>query len=128
MYEENMISETNGIPLNEVMRRDLAVSAKWAKFIFVLSMIFIVLGIIVFLLSSLAAQAGSTKVRSGIYTVVLLMYIYPTVKGLHFAKSLKNACSTGSQSELEQAFAALRPCVVWYTALAIVDLAMSLLS
>ena len=128
MYEENIIPEANGTCLNEVMKKDLAGSAKWAKIVFFANLIFIACGVVALLASFLvvqSVQSGVLQIKNGIYAIIFLLYIYPVIKGTRFAECLKNACSTGSQSELEQAFAALRPCVVWYTALAIISLAMS---
>ena len=124
MYEENMIPETNEILLDWVMRKDLTSSAKWVKFTCVFFLILTILGILGLLSFALtsALQAGSFLAKGDSYILVLfyILYIYPIVKGLHFAKSMKNACFMGSQSELEKAFAALRLCIVWFTVLNII--------
>ena len=125
MCKKIMIPDTNGIPLDEVMKRNLVSSAKWVKILCVSFLIFTFWGVVVFFAFPILSKIGSVKVSNFLYILLFLLDIYPTIKGLQFAKSLKKACIEGSQSELEKAFTSLRLCIIWFTILAIINLAVS---
>lgn len=134
--------KTTGMVIDETMKADLLSSAKWAKFLLVLSAIglaflFIAGIFMIFFGSKLGACdpnvhvgpnppcpfTGSIGLVTGIiYLVLAAIMIYPIAKGFQFANGVKAACKTGSEAELARGFAGMRSYLKFNGILAIIVL------
>ena len=135
--------KTTGMVIDETMKADLLSSAKWAKFLLVLStiglVILFIVGIAMIFFGSKFGGACDPNVHVGpnppcpftgsiglvtgiIYLVLAFIMIYPIAKGFQFANGVKAACKTGSEAELARGFAGMRGYLKFNGILAIIAL------
>ncbi|MCR4592004.1 MAG: hypothetical protein K5672_02460 [Bacteroidaceae bacterium] len=130
MEEEVKIQESTGMVINESMKADLLSSAKWAKFLCILSCIGLVfllaMAVCMFAfgstLASLPGMAGFPAVMGVSYLICIAIMIYPIIKGFQFANGVKAACLTNSEAELARGFAGMQGYLQYMGILAIIAL------
>ena len=139
--------QKTGMGVDETMKADLLSSAKWAKFLLILSAIglaiLFIAGIAMIFFGSKFAACGpgacDPNVHAGptppcpffggiglvtgiLYLVLAVILLYPLVKGFQFANGVKAACKTDSEAELARGFAGMRSYLKFYGILAIIFL------
>ena len=140
-----MNEEFKPMAIDETMRADLLSSAKWAKFLLVLSAIGVVFlfvaGIVLIVMGGKFGGACEPNVHVGpnppcpfagglglvtgiIYLVLAVILLYPLAKGFQFANGVKAACKTGSETELARGFAGMRSYLKFNGILAIIALVL----
>lgn len=118
MNEEYLNPGTTGLTVNESMKADLLCAAKWAKFLCIVACIgmglMVLLGIMMFFLGSVLAQAASIypMIPFGgfvgfLYLIIAAIYIYPIMKGFQFANGTRAACLSNDETQLARGFAGL---------------------
>jgi len=122
MYEENINHERQELVLNEKIKSDLQPTAKWAKIYFYflcVTIVLAILGLPVLLFSPEFIKEnvpnvpieglGFVRVFSIFFLFVLIsIIIYFASRVKRFADSMKEVCVTGSSSEAQRGFAAMK--------------------
>ncbi len=120
--------------VTEEMKATLRSSVRWAKFLLVVMTIMLVLllclGVVLIIFANkstllILPYASSELFVQGIIDVVLvLLLIYPLVKGYIFCKSIRRACDTDSETELARGLSAMRLWLRFYGILTIIALVL----
>lgn len=113
MQDMEMMNETTNMVVSEKMKTNMLGTAKWLKFLTVLSTV----GVVVLVLAGIALCVGCltgddtctngitngiTKSMGVIYILLALVYIYPLKKCFCIVKNIRKACSQDTQSDIEQ--------------------------
>lgn len=132
MNEEIMNPVATGMNVNEQMKADLLTSAKWAKFLCIVSCIGLVILVIMAIgMIALSGYISSTVPGGGLglgkftgflYLIMVAIYIYPLMKGFQFANATKAACLSNDESELARGFAGMRSWLVFNGIITIISL------
>lgn len=120
MNDNNMIPETNGIPVNNMMKDKLFRSTKWVRYILFVFSIICTFRILIDFFDVIRALSNSFSmsdffVASLFGLIYYLLFIYPIFKGFQFVKYTRRACITDDQNCLEQGLSALRESFSWFT-------------
>lgn len=124
------------LSIDPVTKAHLSEAAKWARFLAILGMIFLVLIIIAgvfgstMLFSSMSGfegdTAGLTAYGSGIVAgymiVIAVIYFFPLLFTLRFANNARTALNTNNQQALNTAFQNLKACFRFIGILTIIGL------
>ena len=124
------------LSIDPITKAHLSEAAKWARFLAILGMIFLVLIIVVgvfgstMLFSSMSSldgdATGMTAYGSGIVAgymiVIAVIYFFPLLFTLRFANNVRTALNTNNQQALNTAFQNLKACFRFIGILTIIGL------
>ena len=116
MIEETRIEaeQPQAAPLTvtEPMKADLLSTASWARFLMIiealgLALLFIASIVMICMGSTVATGTPWEGMGTGMgvtYVIIVLVCIYPVVKGFSFCNNTKAACQSNDQEKLARAF------------------------
>ena len=134
--EQSSNSSLFSLSIDPVTKAHLSEAAKWARFLAILGMIFLVLIILMGLfgstmlfssMNSLEGDAsGMAAYGSGIFAgymiVIAVIYFFPLLFTLRFANNARTALNTNNQQALNTAFQNLKACFRFIGILTIIGL------
>ena len=124
------------LSIDPVTKAHLSEAAKWARFLAILGMIFLVLIILVgvfgstVLFSSMSGFEGDSTgmaaygsgIVAGYMIVIAVIYFFPLLFTLRFANNARTALNTNNQQALNTAFQNLKACFRFIGILTIIGL------
>lgn len=122
MEDQNLMDNSFGdMRISDRMKSILAETAKWAKFLAIVGFIWLglmaILGLfagsmIAMMMSSMGGMSGGPAMGGGFITITFLffvvLYFFPILYLYQFASGAQKALASGSDSQIEVAFDALR--------------------
>jgi len=134
--EQSSNSSLFSLSIDPVTKAHLSEAAKWARFLAILGMIFLVLMILMGLFGSTMLfssmnnlegdASGMAAYGSGIFAgymiVIAVIYFFPLLFTLRFANNARTALNTNNQQALNTAFQNLKACFRFIGILTIIGL------
>ena len=134
--EQSSNSSLFSLSIDPITKAHLSEAAKWARFLAILGMIFLVLIILMGLFGSTMLfssmnnlegdASGMAAYGSGIFAgymiVIAVIYFFPLLFTLRFANNARTALNTNNQQALNTAFQNLKACFRFIGILTIIGL------
>lgn len=134
--EQSSNSSLFSLSIDPVTKAHLSEAAKWARFLAILGMIFLVLIILAgvfgstMLFSSMSGFEGDSTgmaaygsgIVAGYMIVIAVIYFFPLLFTLRFANNARTALNTNNQQALNTAFQNLKACFRFIGILTIIGL------